>query len=149
MGYTIRRLVVLLPDWLYYCPLGSHLLWYWENPAVTMVTKVACMSTDAWTGHLWWLGLLIYCVNNKIAGDQSKYWNICQYYRRHHQPISQRNYELIIEILKKKSCCSYLKNIDLLRWKFCTHHNSWKFPHTKTTQMCWYVQNFILIAPVS
>ena len=40
------------------------------------------------------------------------------------EPVSQRFYELIIQLLKN-SCGSYLKNNDPIRSQFCTCHDSW------------------------
>ena len=40
------------------------------------------------------------------------------------ETITQMDYELIIQILKKKSCCCYLTNDNSIRPQFCTCHNS-------------------------
>ena len=42
-------------------------------------------------------------------------------------PISQRIYELIIQIFKKYICCSYMTNIDCIRSQFSTSHDSWRW----------------------
>ena len=66
-------------------------------------------------------------------------WHSCHYDKG---PGPQRLYELIIQILKKKSCWSYVKNTVQIHTYFSTCHNSWalllKSPETKFIAKCFF-----------